>query len=279
MLSLASSEPPPMKELRNLLIDCRIELRKLVRDFHKTELCERLDAAMQQLGNAPKTDTGKSAVAKPATSGSTSEKTPVPNQVALAWQTVTRDLKFSDPALYDALQKKVMQRLETKSMVDPATEIIELGKAVADMKIQHANHERSYKSLENERDTLLGALAMAVPELSDGRDRVGVALARIEWLKTAKTKAAAKSTSKSSRTTGEHKATPAPEPEDGGPAPSDTVLVAVAAGTRNFTDAHREWCVGEAMVLSGFEFTPIELIQQGDAAIATIIATARKLIA
>ena len=41
-----------MKDLRALLIDCRIELRKLVRDFHKTELCERLDVAVQSLGNA-----------------------------------------------------------------------------------------------------------------------------------------------------------------------------------------------------------------------------------
>ena len=41
-----------MKQLRTLLIDCRIELRKLVREFHKTELCERLDVAVQSLANA-----------------------------------------------------------------------------------------------------------------------------------------------------------------------------------------------------------------------------------
>lgn len=266
-----------MKELRNLLIDCRIELRKLVRDFHKTELCERLDAATQQLGNAPKSD-----APKPASTGGTTEKTPAPNQVALAWQTAARDLKLSDPALYDALQKKVMQRLETKSMVDPTTEINELGKAVADMKKRQDAHEKSYKALENERDTLLGALAMAVPELSDGRDRVAVALARIEWLRNAKATAAAKPAAKSARTTGKQEAMPsasAPASEEAGPAPSDTVLMAIAAGTRKFTDAHREWCVGEAMVLSGFEFTPVELIQQGDAAIAQIIVHARKLTA
>ena len=42
-----------MKELRTLLIDCRIELRKLVRDFHKTELCERLDVAVQRWPTPP----------------------------------------------------------------------------------------------------------------------------------------------------------------------------------------------------------------------------------
>ena len=260
-----------MKELRNLLIDCRIELRKLVRDFHKTELCERLDAAMQQLANAPKNEAAKPTT---AAAGNTTDKSLVPNQVALAWQTVTRDLKFSDPALYDALQKKVMLRLETKSMVDPATEINELGKTVADLNAQKARQEKFYKALENERDTLLGALAMAVPELSDGKDRVAVALARIEWLKSAKAKPAPKS----ARTTGKQEAMP-PVLDDAGPAPSDAVLIAIAAGARKFSDAHREWCVGEAMVLSGFEFTPIELIEQGDAAIATIITTARKLTA
>ncbi len=255
-----------MKELRNLLIDCRIELRKLVRDFHKTELCERIDAAMQQLGNA------KAAPATDASAAPAAGKQPPPNQVALAWQTVTRDLKFSDPALFDALSKKVMLRLETKAMVDPATEIHELGKTITDLQSKQLKQDKTFKALESERDALLGALAMAVPELSDGKDRVAVALARIEWLKAAK---AAKAAPKSPRTTGERKAAPPPEPEDGGPAPNDTMLKAVAAGTRKFTDTHREWCVGEAMVLSGFEFTPIELIQQGDAAIAEIIVQAR----
>jgi ribosomal 50S subunit-associated protein YjgA (DUF615 family) len=235
---------------------------------------------MSQLSNAAKADAPRPAAA--ATTTDKTEKTPPPNQVALAWQTVARDIKFSDPALYDSLQKKVMQRLETKSMVDPATEINELGKTIADLKAQKAREEKFIKALESERDTLLGALAMAVPELSDGKDRVAVALARIDWLKAAKAKAAtaaAKPAAKSARDTGEQKATPAPEPEDAGPAPSDTVLMAVAAGSRKFSDAHREWCVGEAMVLSGFEYTPVELIQQGDAAIAEIIVKARKLTA
>ena len=273
-----------MKDLRNLLIDCRIELRKLVRDFHKTELCERLDAAMAQLSSAAKADTPMPVAA--ASSTDKNEKTPPPNQVALAWQTVARDIKFTDPALYDSLQKKVMQRLETKSMVDPTTEINDLGKTINDLKAQQARQEKFFKALESERDTLLGALAIAVPELSDGKDRVAVALARIDWLKAAKAKAAAAATvakpAKSGRTTGEQEAMPAvptPDPEDAGPAPSDTLLMAVAAGSRKFSDSHREWCVGEAMVLSGFEFTPVELIQQGDAAIAEIIVKARKLTA
>ena len=49
-----------MTDLRSLLIDCRIELRKLSRDFQKTELCERLDLAIQAQANA------KAAPAAPA---------------------------------------------------------------------------------------------------------------------------------------------------------------------------------------------------------------------
>ena len=41
-----------MKDLRALLIDCRIMLRKQARDFEKSELCERLDLAIQALTNA-----------------------------------------------------------------------------------------------------------------------------------------------------------------------------------------------------------------------------------
>ena len=58
--------------------------------------------------------------------------------------------------------------------------------------------------------------------------------------------------------------------------PSPEVLATVMAGGRGFTNAQREWCVGEAMVLSGFAFTPMELIEQGDAKIAKIISDAQR---
>jgi len=41
-----------MKDMRNLLIDCRIELRKAQRDFQKTRLCEQLDEAIQELAHS-----------------------------------------------------------------------------------------------------------------------------------------------------------------------------------------------------------------------------------
>ena len=67
-----------------------------------------------------------------------------------------------------------------------------------------------------------------------------------------------------------------PEYKDIHHIPSEELMSLIAAGGRQFTQAQREWCVGEAMVLSGFQYTPIELIEQGDASIAKIITGARK---
>lgn len=110
-----------------------------------------------------------------------------------------------------------------------------------------------------ERDTLLGALASAVPQLGDGGDRIGVALARIDCLKAQATVVAPGVTI--GTVTEEESRIPSPE-----------VIALIAAGGRQFTKAQREWCIGEAMVLSGFKYTPMELIEQGDASIARIIA-------
>ena len=103
-----------MKDLRDLLIDCRIELRKLSRDFQKTELCDRLDLAIQSVAagtlaapaEAPPADTAP----QPA-----SEKGQTVSQVALAWQTAARDLKFSDPAIHARLGERVMRLLGAKA--------------------------------------------------------------------------------------------------------------------------------------------------------------------
>jgi hypothetical protein len=251
-----------MKQLRTLLIDCRIELRKLVREFHKTELCERLDVAVQSLANAE----GVELDLKSAPSASTvREVQQTSNQVALAWQTAARDLKFSHPTLYDQMSKKVMSKLGVKTLVDQVDELRQLEDTVSELKKQQQVAEMARHALEVERDTLLGALATAVPQLSDGGDRIGVALSRIELLKT-----------QSGKGGGETVSGRAAASEEENRIPSAEVLAVVAAGGRRFTNAQREWCVGEAMVLSGFALTPMELIEQGDAKIAKIIADAQR---
>ncbi len=246
-----------MKDLRNLLIDCRIELRKYIKDFHKTEMCDKLDVAIANAGK-PQTEVG---AAEPAIGAN---KTLTTNQVGLAWQRAARDLKFSHPDLFEKLGQDVIRLLDAKTMVDPGTELEQLGVEVEKMKAAQAKFKKEQDAVTAERDAILGALATAVPQLDDSADRFATALARIEWLQTnatAKQAIAGKSSN--------HEA-----PQEG-PVPSDAVLVGIIAGSRNFSKDQLDWALGEAMVLCGFQFTPHELVQQGHPHIAKIIQDAR----
>ncbi|KGQ20204.1 hypothetical protein LF41_2158 [Lysobacter dokdonensis DS-58] len=62
-----------------------------------------------------------------------------------------------------------------------------------------------------------------------------------------------------------------PPPATNDATPTRAALQAVADGARAFTDDEREWCVGEAMVLTGFSKTPVELLREGEAALARIV--------
>jgi len=246
-----------MKDLRNLLIDCRIELRKYIKDFHKTEMCDKLDVAIANAGK-PVTET---ASPEPAIGAN---KTLTTNQVGLAWQRAARDLKFSHPDLFEKLGQDVMKLLDAKTMVDPGTELEQLGVEVEKMKAAQLQLKKQQDAVAAERDALLGALATAVPQLDDSGDRFATALARIEWLQT----------SAASKKTGNGKAVANEVPQEG-PVPSDEALAGIIAGSRNFTKDQLDWALGEAMVLCGFQFTPHELIQQGQPHIAQIIQDAR----
>jgi len=246
-----------MKDLRNLLIDCRIELRKHIKDFHKTEMCDKLDIAIASAGK-PQTEV---AVAEPAIGAN---KTSTTNQVGLAWQRAARDLKFSHPDLFEKLGQDVMRLLDAKTMVDPGTELELLGVEVEKMKAAQAKLKKEQDAVAAERDAILGALATAVPQLDDSADRFATAMARIEWLQTT---LAAKQASPGKISTNQ-------APQEG-PLPSDEALIGIIAGKRNFSKDQLDWALGEAMVLCGFQFTPHELIQQGHPYIAKIIQDAR----
>lgn len=247
-----------MKELRTLLIDCRIELRKYIKDFHKTEMCDELDAAIAKLANAK----GDTTTAEPAIGANKSLTT---NQVGLAWQRAARDLKFSHPDLYEKLGKDVMRLLDTKTMVDPVTELAQLGTEVENLKAEQEKLKKQQDAVLAERDALLGALASAVPQLDDSADRFATALARIQWLQAAVATKQPAAGGKSARN----------EPPPEGPVPGDEALVGIIAGARKFTKDQLDWALGEAMVLCGFQFTPHELMQQGEPHIAKIIQDAR----
>jgi hypothetical protein len=257
-----------MTDLRSLLIDCRIELRKLSRDFQKTELCERLDLAIQAQANAKAAPAPAAAApaVNEAAPGAAPEKGQTVSQVALAWQTAVRDLKFSDPAIYARVGEKVMRLLAAKTLVDPATEIVQLEKQLAELRQAMDAQLKDQQAMAAERDALLGSLANAVPKLKDGGDRLAVALARVAWLKAEAEKATVVVAKPSEQR--------APEPQDTVPSPE--LLAAAAAGAATFTREQREWCVGEAMVLTGFQFTPVELLEKGDANVAQLILKARQ---
>ncbi|MEO6172836.1 MAG: hypothetical protein ABIP02_06945, partial [Arenimonas sp.] len=93
------------------------------------------------------------------------------------------------------------------------------------------------------------------------------ALARIQWLQTAVVTRQPAAGSK----TGRQESAPPQE----GPVPSDDALKGVIAGSRKFTKDQLDWALGESMVLCGFQFTPNELIEQGEPHIAKIIQDAR----
>lgn len=246
-----------MKDLRNLLIDCRIELRKYIKDFHKTEMCDKLDAAIADAGKPQVAESTPEPIIK-------DNKTLTTNQVGLAWQRAARDLKFSHPDLFEKLGQDVMRLLDTKTMVDPGTELENLGVEVEKLKTAQQKLKKEQDAVKAERDAILGALATAVPQLDDSADRFATALARIEWLQTA----VASRQANNGKGTGN-------EPPSEGPVPSDEALTAIIAGGRNFTKDQLDWALGEAMVLCGFQFTPHELIQQGHPHIAQIIQDAR----
>lgn len=270
-----------MKDLRNLLIDCRIELRKSLRDFHKTELCGRLDQAIQNATALAESAAAMKAAppAENTTTGAAASeghgRRHTTHQVAMAWQQVTRDLKFSDPPLYETLRAKVLSRIEAKTLVDESTELRELETRLAQLQATLDENTQHSSTLQLERDSLVGALSKAVPELADGADRLAVALARIEWLKSHKGLPASAASHGNGASPSQTNKTPEPLVEHDAPVPSADVLAAVAAGARKFSDRQREWSIAEAMVLSGFQYTPVELLAMGDTPVAGIILGAK----
>jgi hypothetical protein len=276
-----------MKDLRALLIDCRIELRKAVRDFEKSELCDRINAAITELARqqaAPQIAAAQAKAAEVAEAAAPTAKAQTANQVGLAWQTAARDLRFSHPHVYEALGQRVMSLLGQKAMTDPANEIEQLNKSVlvarklkemADQQRGEAYQERD--AALKVRDELLGALAAAVPELDDSGDPMATAFARVQMLQTRAAGGGGGGGSRSAGYGGGYNgASSAPAAPVEGPIPSVEALNEIAAGKRGFTKEQREWALGEGMVLSGFRQTHVELLEQGEPALAQMILAAKK---
>lgn len=121
--------------------------------------------------------------------------------------------------------------------------------------VEDAEHARDAANLARMKtmghlNTLQKSLAAALPEIAH-HDPQAEALLRIEWLlKHGSGDPAAAAAAKAA--------------EMEAPMPSREVLEAVLAGKRSFNKDQLEFTIGEVMVLTGWEMTPVELMVKGE---------------
>ena len=161
---------------------------------------------------------------------------PMAGRVAYAWQSVARELRHSHPDVYQRMSEQVLKRLDLDALDDPAEEIEALLKSLD-------TTEQARTRLEAEAAGLRDALAEAVarPPEPAADENAGTG-------------------------------TPAPAAANGAPGPA--LLHAVANGLRSFAPDELEWCISEALVLTGFQKTPVQLLEAGEAGLARLLLEA-----
>lgn len=239
-----------MKKIRNLLLDCRTALRKAHKDFDDHPLRETLDDTIIELGEAVVRQQLEAAPPPPRPVAS-----PVGQRVAYAWQSVAREMRRTHPELYQDMLARVTERLDEEVLDDPQDEIDTLRQRLRERQAEAALATAELAALR-------AALEAAVPlEDAYGGSDAERAQVRLELL----VKAA-------SHGGGLPKTAPgAVKMAEESHVPGRGILQAVAAGQRPLSAGQREWCVGEAMVLTGFAHDPTELIARGDAALAQLV--------
>jgi acetyl/propionyl-CoA carboxylase alpha subunit len=131
--------------------------------------------------------------------------------------------------------------------------------------VETAEHDRDAEKLQRMRvlgqlNTLHKTIEAATPTFDgdDDGEAQHVALRRVEWLaRRAGNDASALAAAR--------------EEELNAPMPGQTVLEAVIAGERQFTKAQLEFSLSEAMVLCGWELTPLEIMQKGEPWLAKLL--------
>ncbi len=229
-----------MKDLRNLLLDCRAALRRNDRNFEKNPLREELDETLLELAKPqPSKDEGR-----------IEPETFTAQQVAYAWQIAARNLRLTHPDLHARMVARVHEMLDADVVHDPATEILML-------QAQFDTHEVAHKSDSAELAALRQALANAVPLV--GREAVGseseCAQRRLLILVTAAAKGSG---------------LPKPVTDD----PNDLThsreeLEAVLLGNRQLSRWERAWCVAEALVMTGQTTTELQALS--DSALVKLV--------
>jgi len=131
--------------------------------------------------------------------------------------------------------------------------------------VEDAEHDRDAEKLQRMRvlgqlNTLQKTIEAATPGFDGEEDGEPQhrALRRVEWLaRHAGTDPTALAAAR--------------EEELNAPMPGQTVLEAVIAGDRQFTKAQLEFSLSEAMVLCGWELTPLEIMQKGEVWLAKLL--------
>ncbi len=129
--------------------------------------------------------------------------------------------------------------------------------------VEDAEHARDAANLARMKvlgqlNTLQKSLAAAVPDVPATQDAQSDAQRRIDWL-----------LSHGGVDAGAAEAAKAAEMD--APMPGRAVLEAVIAGERSFTKAQLEFTIAEAMVLTGWQMTPLELTEKGEPWLAQLV--------
>lgn len=245
--------------IRPLLIDCRIELRKSLRNFDQSDLCHRLDTALTLLASSGGSSVPAPADAKPDGPPQRSERNA--QQVAYAWQMAARNLKSSHPSLYAELHKEVLRLLDAgEAFVDAHAEIERLKQDLEAAESNAGTAKLSRMKATGQLSTVCKTLAAAAPQVAETGDAQATALARIEAL--------VKSQGANLGSVAEVMAGAA-DP-DAVPPPA-FVLEMIRSGERRFSKAQREFAVAEAMIVTGWQFTPVELLERGESWLAGLL--------
>ena len=231
--------------IRPLLLDCRIELRKSLRNFDQSELGLRLDAALSMSVPTPAAGTP---VASPGA------------HVAYAWQMAARNLKSTHPSLFAELQKEVSRLLDDGAPVDANAEIERLKQDLEAAEAAAGAAKLARMKATGQLNTVCKTLAAAAPHVGETGDAQATALARIEALVKGQ---GAGIVDVKAITAG------AADPE--AVPPPTVVLEMVKAGERRFNKAQREFAVAEAMIVTGWQFTPVELLDRGESWLAGLL--------
>lgn len=233
-----------MEEIRNLLLDCRTALRKSDRHFQDTPLCEMLDETLVEMAQTKWAAQAKAAAPVVGIS--------VAQRVAYAWQGAARELRGTQAQIYQQLSERVLQRLDDEPLDDSIDEIETLQRNLyaCETRLKQANDELA---------ALCDALAKAVPLPDAVGDDVALAQQRLQTLLQMPVQG------------GDLRKPVAIATPTQDVMPIRALLQKVVTGQHTLSDDERNWCIGEARVLTGFERTPVQLLENGDTALAQLI--------